>query len=172
MEIALTVAGLVLAVIFGVIPLGQWISGELTRVRSAVRAAEPRIDCTIGTYGGAGSGLHATVHNSGDVRAHNLSLTVPTMDVAWHQDFLERGDWVRQHQIPIADDAPLRTTRIDNPIAVLTYHDQYGLAYALKITLTQTPRDDRRFNLGSRPGGTVDRPAFTQRQLWRLRKDV
>jgi hypothetical protein len=34
----------------------RWVSGEVARVRTSVRAAEPTLDCTVGSDGGAGSG--------------------------------------------------------------------------------------------------------------------
>lgn len=167
-----TLAGLLLTVGGVWIALWQTVGTELTRVRSGVLAAEPTINCAIGSYGGpGGSGIHASVHNAGSVRAHDLSLDIPTMGTVWQRLTLEPG--ARETaQIAINDDAPFRTTRLDNPVATLTYHDRYGLPYKLKIKLTQMDRDDRRFNVGSVPGGTVEQPALKSRQLWRMRKKV
>jgi hypothetical protein len=149
----------------------QWVSGEVARVRTAVRAAEPTLDCTVGSYGCAGSGLTASIHNSG-VRAHDLALSVPTMGLVWHQTFLAGGDWAKP-QMPVADNASLRTTKLTDPVATLTYEDDFQHVYTLTLPLTQTPRDDGRFNFGSLPDkARVDRPALTALKLWRLRKKV
>src|SRR6266851_1521123 len=94
----------------------QWVSGDVARVRTAVRAAEPTLECTVGSHGDAGSGLTAPIHNSGSVRAHDLALTVPTMGVVWQQAFLEHGDWPKP-QMPIAENASLRTTKLTDPVA-------------------------------------------------------
>jgi hypothetical protein len=150
----------------------QWVSGEVARVRTSVRAAEPTLDCTVGSYGGAGSGLTTSIHNSGSVRAHDLALTVPTMGLVWHQTFLAGGDWAKP-QMPIAENASLRTTKLPDPVATLTYEDDFQHIYTMTIPLTQTPRDDGRFNFGSLPDkARVDRPALTALKLWRLRKKV
>ena len=150
----------------------QWVSGDVARVRTAVRSAEPTLECTVGSYGGAGSGLTAPIHNSGSVRAHDLALTVPTMGVVWQQTFLAGGDWAKP-QMPIAENASLRTTKLTDPVATLTYEDDFQHVYTLTLPLTQTPGDDGRFNFGSLPGkARVDRPAFTALRLWRLRKKV
>ena len=150
----------------------QWVSGEVARVRTSVRAAEPTLDCTVGSYGSAGSGLTASIHNRG-FRAHDLTLTVPTMGVVWQQTFLAGGDWAKP-QMPIAENASLRTTKFtDNLVATLTYEDDFQHVYALNLPLTQTPRDDGRFNFGSVPDkARVDCPALTALTLWRLRKKV
>ena len=111
------------------------------------------------------------IHNSGDVRAYDLSVSFPTMGVVCSQAHLEHGDWARP-PIAIADDAPIRTSELSDPVATLTYKDRFGHPYTLKISLTQQRRDDGRFSLGSRPGGDVVRPDLTARQLWRLRKEV
>ena len=150
------------------IPIWQRINA----VRTAVLAAEPRLGCTIGSYTyGANCGLHADIHNSGNVRAKELSLSFPTMGVVWRQDHLQHGDVTRPH-IAIPDDAPLRTTRLDDPVANLTYKDQFDQPYTLPIPLTQTARDDGRFNLGCQAQRPVVRPALTWRALWHLRKRV
>ncbi len=154
------------------VPLWLWFNGQLSRVRTAVLAAEPRLDSTIGSYSGAsGSGLHANIHNSGEVRAYNLSLSFPTMGVVWQQPQLERGDWARP-QMPIPDNAALRRTELVDPVASLTYEDRFRNRYVLEITLTQQQRDDGHFNLGSLTDGQVVRPTLTVRVLWRLRKQV
>ena len=77
MEVIGAVAG-VLALLTGI---GFWANGEITRVRTVVLAARPELGCSIGSYSGNGSGLHAAIHNSGQVRAHDLTLTFPTMGV-------------------------------------------------------------------------------------------
>lgn len=150
----------------------MWINGELTRVRSAVRAAEPDLRCTIGSYTlGGSSGLAASIHNRGNVPAYGLSLSLPTMGVVWNEQRLEPDAVARPH-IPIADDASLRTRRVDDPVAHLSYSDRFNLIYELPVPLTQTPRDDQRFNLGSRNAEAVVQPPVTWRVLWRLRKQV
>jgi hypothetical protein len=133
----LALAGLAITVILGLIPVGLWVSGELTRVRSAVLAAEPKID---GTLGSDSLGLQAEIHNSGEVPAHDLVLSVPGMDNVWQQASLDRGVWARLHIAFPNDDPPLLTTQMDNPIAKLTYADRFGRAYTLTISLTQTLR--------------------------------
>ena len=149
----------------------QWVSGEVARVRTSVRAAEPTLDCTVGSYGSAGSGLTASIHNSG-FRAHDLTLAVPTMGVVWQQTFLAGGDWAKP-QMPSAENASLRTTKLTDPVATLTYEDDFQHIYTLTLPLTQTPRDDGRFNFWSIPDkARVDRPALTALTLWRLRKKV
>jgi hypothetical protein len=149
----------------------QWVGGKVTRVRTAVRAAEPILECTVDGYGGVGSGFTASIHNSG-FRAHDLALTVPTMGVVWQQTFLAGGDWAKP-QMPIAENASLRTTKLTDPVATLSYEDDFQHVYTLTLPLTQTPRDDGRFNFGSLPDKTrVDRPALTALTLWRLRKKV
>src|SRR5712691_11542142 len=85
----------------------RWVGRKVAQVRTAVRAAEPTLECTVGSYGGAGFGLTASIHNSG-FRAHDLALTVPTMGVVWQQTFLAGGYWAKP-QRPIADNASRRT---------------------------------------------------------------
>ena len=149
----------------------QWVSGEVARARTSVRAAEPTLDCTVGSYGSAGSGLTASIYNSG-FRAHDLALTVPTMGLVWQQRFLASGDWARL-LMPTAETTSLRTTKLTDPVATLTYEDDFQHVYTLTLPLTQTPRDDGRFNVGSLPDkARVDRPALTALTLWRLRKNV
>ena len=150
----------------------QWVRREVARTRTSVGAAEPTLDCTVGSYGDAGFGLTASIHNSG-FRAHDLALTVPTMGVVWQQTFLGGGDWAKP-QMPIAENASLRTTKFtDNPVATLTYEDDFQHVYTLTLPLTQTPRDDGRFNFGSLADkARVDRPALTALTLWRLRKKI
>lgn len=162
MELVLGFAGALL------IAFGVWANAELTRVRTKVLAAAPDLDCAIGTEG---SGLHVAIHNSGQVRAHNLSLSLPDMNSVWHQAFIERDDRARFH-ISIPEGAPLRTTKMVNPVATLAFQDPFDHAHALTITLTQTLRDDGRINLGSLPGTRVERPVLAGRQLWRLQKRV
>ena len=50
------------------------------------------------------------------------------MGMVWRQPHLEHGD-VTRPQIPIPDDAPLRTTKLDDPVANLTYKDQFDQPY-------------------------------------------
>jgi hypothetical protein len=168
----------VVAVVGVLISAWQWVVGEVARVRTAVRAAEPILECTVSSYGGPGSGLTATIHNSG-FRAHDLALNVPTMGVVWQQAFLAGGDWAKP-QKPIAENASRRTTKFGasantliDLVATLTYEDDFQHAYTLTLPLTQTPRDDGRFNFVSLPDkARVDRPALTALTLWRLRKKV
>jgi hypothetical protein len=156
----------------------QWVGGKVTRVRTAVRAAEPILECTVDGYGGVGSGFTASIHNSG-FRAHDLALTVPTMGVVWQQTFLAGGDWAKP-QKSIAGNASLRTTKVGgsaktltDPVATLTYEDDFQHVYTLTLPLTQTLRDDGRFNFASLPDkARVDRPTLTALRLWRLRKRV
>jgi hypothetical protein len=94
------------------------------------------------------------------------------MGVVWQQTFLAGGDWAKP-QMPIAENASLRTTKLTDPVATLSYEDDFQHVYTLTLPLTQTPRDDGRFNFGSLPDKTrVDRPALTALTLWRLRKKV
>ena len=170
MAIVLAIVAVV-AVLISAWQARQWVSGEVARVRTSVRAAEPTLDCTVGSNGGAGSGLTASIHNSG-FRAHDLALTVPTMGLVWHQTFLAGGDWATP-QMPIAENPSLRTTKLPDPVATLTYEDDFQHVYTLTLPLTQTPRDDGRFNFGSLPDkARVDRPALTALTLWRLRRKV
>lgn len=161
----LSVAALAAAVL---IPMWQRINA----VRTAVVTAEPQLGCTIGSYSsGAESGLRAQIHNSGSVRAHELSLSFPSMGIVWSQAHLEHDDRTRP-SIPIADDSPLRTTELDDPVAKLTYRDRFDLSYTLPVPLTQQRRDDGRFNIGCERPRAVVRPALTWHILWRLRKQV
>lgn len=168
MEWVLGVAGILITIL---IAIWQWVLPELTRVQSAVRASEPRIDCTIGSYNGAGSGLHAQVHNGGQVVAHKLSLSVAPIGDIWNHERLDAGEWARP-QIGLPQDSPVLSTQMIEPRATLTFEDRFGLQYLLIVELTQTRRDDGRFNVGSRPSGPAERPALTRRTLWRLRKEV
>ena len=168
------VVGLAVAVLSVLLTVVFWIDPELQRVRRAIRNAEPEIGCTIGTYAGSGgAGLHAAIHNRSVNMAHSLRLTVTSVpDAVWQQAHLAPGDWARP-QIPVADDAPLRTEKLDNPTATLRYADRYGHDYSLRIELIQNERDDGRFNLGSDPTSVVvEPPALRRRALWRLRTKI
>lgn len=168
MEWVLGIAGLLVAILTAI---WQWVIPELTRVRTAVLAAEPSIECTIGSYGGAGSGINAGIHNTGQISAHDLSLSVSTFENLWRQHLIEPGAWARP-QIPLPATSPLLERELEQPTGRLTYKDRFGLPYVLTLSLTQTRRDDGRFNLGSRPPGQLERPTLTRRTLWRLRKEV
>jgi hypothetical protein len=94
------------------------------------------------------------------------------MGVVWQQTFLAGGDWATP-QMPIGENASLRTTKLTDPVATLTYEDDFQHVYTLTLPLTQTPRDDGQFNFGSLPDkARVERPALTGLKLWRLRKRV
>ena len=107
---------------------------------AGVRAAEPSITCTLGSYAGAGYGIHANIHNSSQVRAHELRLSLPTLDQVWQQGILEPDRRIRP-QIPLPENSPLFTAPLGDAFATLAFKDRIGLDYALKITLEQTGRD-------------------------------
>lgn len=154
------------------VPWLIWEGQRLPQVRTKILAVAPSLNCAIGSYSGsAGAGLHANINNIGAVRAHDLSLRFPTMGVVWNKTHLEGGDWARP-QIAIPDNAGLRTTELSDPIACLTYRDEFENPYSLRIPLSQTLRDDGKFNLGTRGPGQVVKPKLSLRVLWRLRKQV
>ena len=164
--LVVTIVGVALAVFF-------WIDPELQRVRAAIRSAKPEIECTIGTYGWpGGAGLHAAIHNRGVSMAHCLRLAITSMPgQVWEQDHLAPNDWARP-QIPVHDDAALRTTKLEDPVAILRYKDHYDNDYGLRVELIQTERDDGKFNLGSDKSTKLGPPALGRLELWRLRTKI
>ncbi len=167
LAVVLPLAGLLI----GLWQVWQWYSGEAARVRTKVLEQQPNIECHITSYGGAGNGLTATIRNTGPGPAHQLALTAPTMGVVWrHQELQARQQQIQQ--IPMDDNAGLRSTRLNNPTATLAYTNAFGDPFTLHIPLTQAPRDDNRFSIGTGNDPQVDRPKLTGWKLWRLRKRV
>ena len=151
-----------------------WILWELQRlpaIRTKVREAAPEIDCRITSTGGPTT-LHLSVHNQGNARAYDLSLTVPTVGVVWEQAQVDPGPLFHPAPMHISGDAAILATQMADLVANLTFEDRFQLQHRLPITLEQRVRPgDGRFNIHSQPGQVI-RPKLTTSVLWKLRKKV
>lgn len=167
------IAGLIIVTAVGILlTVFLWINPELQRVRSALRAEEPDIVFSLGSYGGpGGDGLLVTLVNREDKVAHNLAFRVTGMaGVLWRKEFLAPQDRVRV-EIVLTNGTSLRATELSNAEAELQFENRFGHKYTATATMTQSVRD-RLYNIGPRSAVRVERPQLTRWAMWQLRRDV
>lgn len=169
MEIAaliLGVLGLIIAFIAFVLP---WWDTVSTRVRQAVRDAEPQLYFHVSSDN-YGSSLN--LQNKSDAAAHNLKAYLPGMKgPAWQTDVLAAHSSLAP-AVALPSDTPLRRELIPHAEVVLTYHDRLGLHHEVRSALRQMPRDDGSYNFGLTEPQVIERPTIRFREIWRLRTRV
>lgn len=171
MDLAIAVVGVLVAIV--AIYVGWW-APKAERMREKLREAEPTLYFTVGSYGGpSGYGFGLNLQNQGGVAAYDLTLYLPGREgPALRINELPPGA-TPYEQVPIADDASIRTHPTEGLVARLVYHDRYGREFVASLGLLQQPRADGRYNLGPDPQGpSLIRPTTRFTDLWRLRKDV
>ena len=118
------IAGLIIVTAVGILlTVFLWINPELQRVRSALRAEEPDIVFSLGSfYGGPGGDRFlVTLVNREDKVAHNLAFRVTGMaGVLWRKEFLAPQDRVRV-EIVLTNGTSLRATELSNAEAELQF---------------------------------------------------
>jgi len=165
----------VLGLIIGIVGIYVgWWAPKAQRIRDALREAEPTVYLNIGSYGGPGGyGIGLNLQNQYTAAAYDLTLYLPGIEgPAWR--ITELPPLATPYvQIPIADDAPIRTQQTDGLTARLVYHDRFGTQFATSLDLTQQRRADGFYNIGTAPQGpTITRPTMRFWDVWRLRKQV
>jgi hypothetical protein len=110
LELILTAAGVVIAVITFVIP--HWRS-ESVRVRQAIREAEPDIYFHVSSYSGSGGfGYLLNIKNRSAATAHQLVAYLPAVDgVAWEETELKPNE-SKAPQIGLPADSAIRRIAI------------------------------------------------------------
>lgn len=167
MELALGAFAILVTILVALFP---WWSGEATRIRQAVRAAEPDIDFHVGGYGGAGNGYSLNIQNRGDATAFDLQAFLPGLPrPAWSSERLASHENVTP-QVPVEQDARIRRELVPDATVSLIFKDRLGLQHRITLPLTQTRRDDGAYNFGSGGASTVVRPTVGFREIWRLRR--
>lgn len=170
MEIAV-IAGVAIALGAWLVPwlVPQWRT-ESVRIRDAARTAEPNIYFHVRTYSGAGFGYALNVQNRGQAEARNARVSLPSLDgVAWREANMP-ANYSRVINIPLADNASIRTQRTPGAEAVFEFEDRLGLTHRQVLPIVQTPRNDGQFNFGSDDTNVrVERPTIGVREIWRLR---
>lgn len=167
-NLVVSIAGVLIAAFAFV----QWWTREATRVRQAVRDAAPSIDFHVGSYGGAGEGYTVRIANRGTAQAVHGSVYLPGIDGAAFQIEEMPPGFSREFNIPLDRDAAPRTTLLPQAEVTFSYKDRFGLEYMQALQLTQTPRADGRFNLGTNGAPRHTRPAVGWRGIWQLRREA
>ena len=160
--------GILVAIASIFITVVIWFFATLNRSRTAIRRAEPTLDCTIATFSGQFSGMNANIRNRGQLRAQNLFLSLPGIDNAWRSSHLDSDSWARP-RIEISEQALLEMRELAEPVSYLKYDDEYGHTYTLRVPLTL---DERGHLGGNGIGQPVNRPRLTWLAHWRLRKEI
>ena len=167
--------GILLTVIVGIVGIWiTWWAPKATRIREALREAEPSLYFTVGSYGGPGGyGFGINLQNQGNATAHDSAVYLPDIQgAAWQIPQLPPGA-TPYHQVQLPANAPVRTQKMEGLIARLLYHDRYGREFTASLPLVQQQRADGFYNIGAGSNQpTIIQPATGFRELWRLRKIV
>lgn len=151
-----------------------WWAPKATRIREALREADPSLYFRVGSYGGPGGyGFGINLQNQGNAAAYNLSIYLPDIQgPAWQDPQLPAGATLYL-QIASEDNAPVRTQQMEGLEARLVYHDRFQRGFSALLPLVQHRRDDGFYNIGAGANeSTILRPSMRFRDLWRLRKIV
>lgn len=162
---SLTVLGLVLA----------WWMAHSIRIRNRLAEAEPEVNFSAGSYGGAGGwGVGVSLENKGSARAYNIVLEIPRTDSSAQSiDDLEPGATSHQ-QIPFPLNSPARKQPANGLQLRVVYHDRFGREFASSLDLESQERADGDYNLSPKPNQRPQtvRPPSGFWERWRLRNEI
>lgn len=162
MELAILILGLIVGAVgvcFGFLPV-------LDSTRQRFHALQPDVQ-VAGAHSESGGGRYVavlTLQNRGKSTAYNGKVTldgwsreanIPIMHPVDPPGFNEY-----EVQLPLGQDAPIRTSLLDSPRLRIRYRDGWQHWYEIAYPVQQTPRDDGRYNVGiKRDQATVRRPS-------------